>query len=118
MTLHTLLVTVVFAAAVPANVFPILYTWWKDWWKGEVSRHLTLLVIGLAALTDLAIIRRIWGEFPGYEHACLVVYVLIAYQLYRRLWLLIKYNSPWGERREKDRDAKVTAETRSKEESR
>lgn len=109
MMINDLLIAVVFAAAVPANLFPILYTCWKNWWRQEVPRHLTLLVLGLAALIDLAIIRRGWGEFPGYDQVCLVVYVLIAYQLYRRLWLLIKYNSPIGERFQDRRDAERRA---------
>lgn len=104
MTINDVLVAVVFSASVPANAFPILYTWWKNWWWQEVPRHLTLLVTGIAALIDLAIVRRVWGEFGWYDEVCLVVYLLIAYQLYRRLWLLIKYNSPWGERREDRRE--------------
>jgi hypothetical protein len=98
--LNDLVIAVIAVAAVPANAFPILYTFWKNWWRDEVSRHLVFLVVGLAALGDLALIRRTVGEFHWYDDAVVIVYAFVAYQLWRRMWLLVKYNSPWGEARE------------------
>jgi hypothetical protein len=85
-------------AASRDELFCLLYTWWKNWWRVDVSRHIFFLMLGLAGLINLSLLRRTVGEFLGYDFLVLVVYCLICYQLYRRLWFLVKYNSPWGER--------------------
>lgn len=98
MTAQTLAVVIVAAMALPANAFPVLYTWWKDWWRSAEGRHLFFFTVGLAALIDLSLARRLFGPFPGWEQLALGTYVLICWQLYRRLWLLIKYNAPRRDR--------------------
>lgn len=92
MTVEELSSLVVVVAAPAANLFPLLYTWWKNWWHSPEGRHLFFFVTGLAALIDLSLIRRWAGHFDLYDELFLVVLVVICYQLYRRLWLLIKYN--------------------------
>ena len=94
MTAAEMATYVVVAAAVPANLFPILYTVWKNWWNTPEGRHLFFFVTGFAALIDLSLPRRWFGPFELYEPLVLLVYLWICYQLYRRLWLLVRYNGP------------------------
>lgn len=84
----------VIIAAVPANLFPVLYTVWSNWWHTPEGRHLFFFVLGLAAMIDLSLTRRAAGEFPGYETLVAGVLLVVCYQLWRRLWLLVKYNRP------------------------
>lgn len=94
MTVEVLSVGIVAAMAVPANLFPLLYTSWARWWRSPEGRHLFFFTVGMAALVDLALLRRAFGDFPGYEYLSLATFLLICWQLWRRLYLLVKYNGP------------------------
>ena len=115
MTWDGLSLGLIVAAAVPANLFPILYTVWKNWWHSSEARHLFFFVTGLAALIDLYLIRYFFGDFELYGLLRTTIYAVICYQLYRRLWLLVKYNSPLGERRQAGRAATMQAQTTQRE---
>jgi hypothetical protein len=102
----------VIAAAVPANLFCLLYSYWKNWWRVDVGRHIFLLMLGLAGLIDLALLRRTIGQFPGDDFIGVSIYGLICYQLYRQFWFLVKYNSPWGERAMERQTRRIKRERR------
>lgn len=89
------LATVIIAlAAIPANLFLILYSWWARWWETPGGRYLFLSTGGLALLIDFSLLRRAIGEWPGYGVTALVVYVIVAAGLYYGLWLLVRENRP------------------------
>lgn len=101
MSLDLVIVLIIILAAIPANLFLILYTLWTNWWDDKDSRHLFFFMAGLAGLIDLALIRRVTGPFIGYEFLAIGVYLVICSQLWRRLFLLIKFNKhPLREKRQ------------------
>lgn len=89
------LATVIIAlAAIPANLFLVLYSYWARWWETPAGRYLFLSIGGLALLINLSLSRRAFGEWPGYGVTALVVYVIVTAGLYYGLWLLVRENRP------------------------
>lgn len=96
MSVRDLAVVIVTLMAIPANVFPVLYTVWThwDWRRSAEGRHLFFFTVALAALIDLALIRRWFGTFPGFDALVLCTYVVLCWQLWRRMFLLAKHQRP------------------------
>lgn len=77
-------VTVVHLAAVPANLYPLVYNK-LPWSSGPTGRALMNKALSLALLFDIGILG-FWWPFPGYDHfyGAVVTYlgVAITYQLH------------------------------------
>lgn len=77
------------AATMGALAFLITYTALADWWRSREGRHMFALTLGLAALGGVSVMRRAIGEWPYYDVTITVIYGLLAWELWRRVWLLL-----------------------------
>ena len=84
------LIAVIVFAALPANLFVVLYHLTASWWKSEFGCNLMTLLASLAAALDLSLSRWIFGPWPGLSHAALFVYLAIGGAIWWRLALLLR----------------------------
>lgn len=49
--------------AIPATIFPILYTSWFKWWESTLGRALFIKSTALAVIIDLTLMGAVWGLF-------------------------------------------------------
>lgn len=81
------------AGAIPAFIFPVLYHLRARWWETRYGRHLMAFAVVMAALYSVILIAilvpgaRTAEWFYGYR---LLVYVGIAWLLWRQLWLFLR----------------------------
>lgn len=69
---------IIWAAAPPATLVPILYASTARWWKSLAGRALFTSTLALALLIDLALVFRAWdGHLMLKQRVAVVVYALI-----------------------------------------
>ena len=68
---------IVFALALPATAFPIVYALFFRWWKYDAGRTVMAATTALALLVDLSIVMRLVRPIPIVE-AAVSVFVLLA----------------------------------------
>lgn len=61
----------------PANYFPIFYTFAFRWWGGHLGRALFTKALGLALLLNAALFFRFFGEAHWAEEIRFVAYTLV-----------------------------------------
>jgi len=83
------LIAVIVFAALPANLFVVLYHLTASWWKSQFGWNLMTLLASLALALDLSLSRWIFGPWPGLSHAALFVYFAIGCAVWWRLGLLL-----------------------------
>jgi hypothetical protein len=73
--------------AVPATIFPLLYTVWFKWWESTLGRALFSKSTALAVIVDLTLLGAVWHLFyPWLTIGLLyVLAVAILYQQYAML---------------------------------
>lgn len=78
MSTETLALWIIWAAAPPATLVPILYAIAARWYRSLEGRALMASSLALALLIDLALLFRAWdGHRELKRDVALVVYVLI-----------------------------------------
>lgn len=75
------------SVAIPATIFPILYTVWFRWWESTLGRALFIKSTALAIIIDLTLIGGVWGLFYPWLSIILLygLAVAILYQQYAML---------------------------------
>lgn len=90
-TLFTIGSVLIFIAAPPATLFPILYAAWFPFWKNTLGRALMTKAVGVALLMDLAVAYFLFGDdYALREAARVMTYGLIAAGLWWQLWSIVK----------------------------
>lgn len=92
MTAETLALIFVACAAVPATLFVALYASWAPWWRSAEGRHLLTFTADLAALLDLALLRRWIGDHSWLTVCFVTLYAVMAGQLWWRFALLLRHH--------------------------
>lgn len=78
-------------AAVPANLFPLLYGLRSPWYVNALGRALLALAVGTALLIDLSLLRYVLGEdYPGRDQLRLVIYGLVTVGLWGQFLALLR----------------------------
>lgn len=72
---------VVFCVAYPLSASPRRWT--------REGRHLWLVTASLGALAGVSILRRLIGEWPGYDLLVIAIYLAIALLMWQRVVLLV-----------------------------
>lgn len=80
----------ILAATSGAFAFVVLFAALAPWWRSAEGRHMMALTVGLTALGASSLIRRAWGEWPAYDETVTAIYALLAWELWRRVALLVK----------------------------
>jgi hypothetical protein len=82
---------IIWAAAPPATLVPILYGFTARWWASLSGRALMTSALGLALLIDLSLMFRSWeGHVDLKQRIALVVYALICVGAWLMLFSLIR----------------------------
>jgi len=90
------IVVVVHAGAIPATLFPLLYSR-STWRSTDVGRALMFKGAAVAALFDIAIVH-FWWNFPGYEYLYAAVVTSVAIGVTFQLIVMLR-NQRQGRRR-------------------
>lgn len=88
--IETLSVALIFAATSGAFAFVVIFGIFVPWWRTAEGRNLMVLVGGLSALGLLSLFRRVIDEGLIYEGFILVTYSILAWQMWRLVWLMVK----------------------------
>jgi hypothetical protein len=76
-TLNGYATAVAFAVAVPAHLLVFIYGIGSPWYRSLLGTTIFAKWLSLAIVFDYLIARRIFGEFPGYGIAAVLVYGLV-----------------------------------------
>lgn len=61
-----LVLALLVAAAVPVNIYPLVYLT-RPWWVSAAGRALMVKAWGNLLLIDLFLASAVWGDYPGRE---------------------------------------------------
>lgn len=67
--------------------------WWKtrgDWTRTPVGWHLMLFTADLGLLLSLAVVGRVWPDYPGRTAVTNVFFAFLVVQIYWRIVLLYR----------------------------
>jgi len=88
--LDTLATALVFIGAVPATLFPLLYSR-SPWRKSVVGHALMIKAVGLALLVDLTALTYVFGtDYLGRDLVRVAVFTIIVTGLWTQLYALIR----------------------------
>jgi NhaP-type Na+/H+ or K+/H+ antiporter len=80
---------IVCLAALPANLFPLVYSR-RPWRASFLGRALMVKAVGIALLIDLSIVRLVLPEIPYYEILRLVVFAVVATGIWLQFMSLVR----------------------------
>lgn len=89
-TLNVLVLVLLALGALPAILFVILFAARSSWRSTEMGRHLMAFMGVCAAVLLLAVARRLFGRYPGYEWVGVGCYGAIAVIMWWRLLMLVR----------------------------
>lgn len=85
----TIAVALIALAAIPATLFPLIYSR-SPWWRSSPGRAVMTLSVGLALLVDLSLVHLVALTWAGWPAVTVAVYALITVGLYWLLYALIR----------------------------
>lgn len=95
MSTETLALAIIWAAAPPATLVPVLYAIAARWYRTLEGRALMASTLALALLIDLALLFRAWDGHPVFkQRAAIAVYALICVGAW--LMFLFVARSAWS----------------------
>ncbi len=66
-----------FGVILPAHLLVIIYGIWSPWWRTFLGVTIFAKWLSFAVAIDFLVARRVFGEFPGYGVAAVIVYGLL-----------------------------------------
>lgn len=89
MIANVIATVLVILAAIPATIFPLLYSR-SPWRETLIGRALMTSTVGLALLVDISLLYKVFGdEYFARDVVRLVVYFIITAGAYLNLWALL-----------------------------
>lgn len=90
MNIITLTAIMIYIAAPPMNLFPLLYSR-SPWASSLVGRSLMTSSVGLALLIDLSLMIRVFGpDYYGHDVIVLVAFAIMILGSYMQFFSLLK----------------------------
>lgn len=97
----------VFAMAVPATAFPILYSAFFPWWKSPLGRALMTKATGLCLLIDASVLYAVFGDdYPLREQVRFLTFSLVLIGMCYQSLVIIKIKVQ-AKRKAREGQAKV-----------
>lgn len=103
MTLESLVVALLVVCTVPSVAFVVVYGFTSRWRDSPIGRHFMAFTSVVSAFLTLAVVARIAGRPDWIMYVAVPLYVLLAFLLWRQLWLLVKVQR--ADRKDRDRVA-------------